>query len=145
MKKIFVFVLCIALCSFSLFAREIHTRLSVNEIPEPIAQLLAEHFADVELVYAEKEVDGRRVEYELILAGGLKLQFNKQFVLEEAKGKDLPLALLPAELAEYIRTHHANTGVVEYELDGKYHEVELSNGVEIRYNPKSKNSLFFTA
>lgn len=111
-------------------------KISVTELPAAAQTFLKTYFADAEVVYAEVDDDVVKREYEVVLKDGTKIEFdqNGQWDKIDCRYKSVPAALVPQAIAQYVETNYAGEIITEIDL-GRYNtEVELSNGIELKFN-----------
>ena len=52
--------------------------------------------------------------------------------------RNVPSSTLPAEAKTFINKHYNNVKVYNCEIDGREYDVDLSNGVDLKFNKKGK-------
>lgn len=108
--------------------------LSEAEIPAEIMAYLNEHFASNVIIRALKEMDDNTVEYEIYLDGDYELEFNENFEIISIEGiTELPDSVIPQSILDYVTQNYPNDFIVEWELEDDHQQVELSNGIEIKF------------
>ena len=78
-------------------------------------------------------------DYEVYLANGTKVEFTLQGDWKEVRcAGGVPAAIVPAAISKYVKTNYANAAIVK--IDKKYsgYEVELNNGLELKFDTKGK-------
>ncbi len=108
--------------------------LSEAEIPAEIMAYLNEHFASNAIIRALKEMDDNTVEYEVYLDGDYELEFNENFEIISIEGiTELPDSVIPQSILDYVTQNYPNDFIVEWELEDDHQQVELNNGIEIKF------------
>ncbi|KJJ40132.1 hypothetical protein MB09_02695 [Aequorivita vladivostokensis] len=108
--------------------------LSEAEIPAEIMAYLNEHFASNAIIRALKEMDDNTVEYEIYLDGDYELEFNENFEIISIEGiTELPDSVIPQSILDYVTQNYPNDFIVEWELEDDHQQVELNNGIEIKF------------
>lgn len=106
-------------------------------LPANAARTLKENFkAQVSLVKVDKDF-GRISEYEVILTDGTEITFKKDGTwenVETRKSGQVPSAFIPKNVAEYLKQNHRGARVVGIEKERSGYDVELSNGIDIKFN-----------
>lgn len=108
--------------------------LPSSDIPEEITQYVTTHFPDHEILQVVKDRDDLTVTYEVILDGGISLEFNrKKEIVEIDASTALPDSVIPDKILEYVRTNYPDHFITDWELEGKHQKVELNNGLELEF------------
>lgn len=108
--------------------------LPSSDIPEEIAQYVAAHFPDHEILQVVKDRDDLTVTYEVTLDGGISLEFNRdKEIVEIDASTALPDSVIPDKILEYVRTNYPDQFITDWELEGKHQKIELNNGLELEF------------
>ncbi len=106
-------------------------------LPEAARTVIANNCkAKVSLVKIEKNL-GRIDEYEVILTDGTEITFDRNGNwenVETAKNKQVPDGFLPKSIKTYVSKNHSGTKIVGIEKERNGYEVELSNGIDMKFN-----------
>lgn len=136
MKKIFLVFAIVMGLSLSAAARDEYSR-DESVLPAPAKTMLSNYFkADVSMVKIEKSL-GRIDEYEVILDNGTEVKFDRSGNWKEVEtsiNNPVPKQLIPEPMADYVKKNHKNTKIVGLEKDRNGFEVELSNGIEMKFD-----------
>lgn len=139
MKKLFLIMAVIA-CIFTATARDTYSR-DVTVLPAAAQTMIKNNFkAKVSHIKIEKEL-GRISEYDVVLTDGAEITFDKNGNwkdVEVKKGSSVPDAFVPAQIKTYIKQNQKNCEVVGIEKSRAGYEVELANGVEMKFNSEGK-------
>ena len=137
MKKFILMILSVVLFQNISYA-DSERLITVDKLPVAAQKFLKTHFADQSLTYAK--VDGYMfdVDYEVRLADGTKIDFDRKgnWTNVERKAVALPEKLVPTKIAEYVAKHYAGAKVVKIERNKRSFEVELSNGLELTFDTR---------
>ncbi|MBR4999640.1 MAG: PepSY-like domain-containing protein [Rikenellaceae bacterium] len=137
MKKFILMILSVVLFQNISYA-DSERLITVDKLPVAAQKFLKTHFADQSLTYAK--VDGYMfdVDYEVRLADGTKIDFDRKgnWTNVERKAVALPEKLVPTKIAEYVAKHYAGSKVVKIERNKRSFEVELSNGLELTFDTR---------
>lgn len=135
-KRILFILLAVAGISVAACARDTYAR-DASALPKAAQTVLAKNFkAGVSLVKLDKDF-GRVSEYEVILTDGTEITFDRNGNWENIEVKassSVPNAFIPAGIASYVRKHMSGARIVGIEKDRNGYDVELSNGVEMKFN-----------
>ena len=120
------------------------TVCSAHDYPIPPAQLpaaaqsfLQQHFPGKTIVYAEKDTEFMKVKYEVNLNDGTQVDFDSQGNWDKVDGHDfvtVPAALVPATIQQYVNSTCAGATVTKIDKERYGYDVELSNGMEMKFN-----------
>ena len=136
MKKILLTL--VAIFSIGIFSAMADNDRVINksQLPAPAQQFLNEHFAGVDLTYAKEERDIFKHSYEVRLADGTKIEFTNKGYWEEVDCRfgEVPAAIVPAAIMEYIKKNFAGEKVLMIEKDRNDYEVKLSNRLELKFD-----------
>lgn len=97
--------------------------------------------AGVSVVKVEKGIGGIK-EYEVILTDGTEITFDKQGNwenIETSRERSVPDKMVPAEIRKYVKKSHSGTRIVGIEKERKGYDIELSNGIDMKFD---KNGTF---
>ncbi len=139
MKKILL-MMALIVGIFSSSARDNYSH-DVNSLPVAARTMLKNNFkAAVNHIKIEKEL-GRIHEYEVVLNDGSEITFDHSGNwkdVEMGKNKAVPTALVPVGIATYVNQHQNKSKVIGIEKKKSGYEVELANGVEIKFDSNGK-------
>ena len=129
MKKVLVLLLSVMALNVYAFADK---PVTFAQLPLKAQQFITKHFSGVQFLSATMDDD-----YEVYLANGTKVEFTLQGDWKEVKCTGgVPAAIVPAAISKYVKTNFANAAIVK--IDKKYssYEVELNNGMELKFDTK---------
>lgn len=136
MKKILLTL--VAIFSVGIFSAMADNDRVINksQLPAPAQQFLNEHFAGVDLTYAKEERDIFKHSYEVRLADGTKIEFTSKGEWDEVECRfgEVPAAIVPQAIKEYIEKNYAGAKVLYIEKDRNDYEVKLSNRLELKFD-----------
>lgn len=121
---------------FSASARDTYSR-DVNVLPAAARTVLKNNFkSDVNHIKIDKDF-GRVSEYDVVLNDGSEISFDRNGNwkdIEVRQGASVPSQLVPSEIVNYVQQNQKNVTIVSIEKNRKGYDVELSNGVDIKFN-----------
>lgn len=139
MKKI-LFVLLMVTCLFSVSARDTYSR-DITVLTPAAQTLIKNNFkAKVSHIKIDKDF-GKISEYDVVLTDGAEITFDKNGNWKEVEVKkngSVPDAFVPAQIKSYIKQNQKNSAVIGIEKNRSGYEVELANGVEMKFNTEGK-------
>lgn len=136
LKKILIAI--IAICSFSAvaMARGVYSR-DESVLPKAAQTVISNNFkAKVSVIKMDNSL-GRTSKYEVILTDGSEITFDRDGNWQEVetgiKGK-VPEGFIPKSVADYVKKNQPGQKIVGIEKEHYGYDVELSNGVEMKFN-----------
>ncbi len=111
--------------------------LPLEQLPAAIHQFVSTHFPQLQITEAQKEVQGKKVEYEIELNDDVKLEFDGRCRIKEIESdNELPASVIPQRIANYVSTHHPGRIIRQWKRDGGYQKIELDNDVKLNFDRK---------
>ncbi len=91
------------------------------------------------MVKVVKDKEGLGFSWDVYLANGFELQFDKEGNWMKVDGNNQPipasiLALLPGGITTYCSTNYPNSPIVEVDKDSRRYHVELQNSIELEFD-----------
>ncbi len=137
MKKIAMMLLGLAAMTFSLAAYAGDDRpVKFSELPAAAQTFVNSHFGGLEVLLAKKDPGVMGTTYEVMLADGTKIDFDKegQWVEVERKNEAVPAAIVPAEITAHVARHHGGATIIGIERERRGYEVKLNNGLDVKFD-----------
>lgn len=110
-------------------------------LPEAAQTIIANNFkAKVSVVKIDKDF-GRVHEYEAILTDGTEISFDHNGNwdnVEVNNTKSVPTAFIPQPIQSYVKQAQKGTRIVGIDKERHGYDVELSNGVEMKFDKAGK-------
>jgi hypothetical protein len=132
-------VVLIAGSSFQAIGQE--KVIEVNNLPKAAQSFISSNYGNdkVALVKSEKELM-QSIEYKVVLASGIELEFDSKgnWTEVDAKSKSVPQGIVPAKIKSYVQKSFPNNYIVQINKDSKGYEVELTNGIEVKFNKNAE-------
>lgn len=133
MKKILA-IAAIALASLQIVQAD-DKPVTFAQLPEAARTFIQTNYPDEKISYATVDDDFIRPDYNVMLANGVRLQFENDGALEKIESRaGIPESLIPFQIRDYVKMHYPDAFFVEYEIGRKSYEVKLSNRLEIKFN-----------
>ena len=112
--------------------------VSADNLPQTAQTFIANNFGNAVVSGATMDDDSRRDRYEVMLSNGIKIEFDHNgewsSVKTKANNSQLPDKIIPAKIKQYVNATYPDMGIVEIERERERYEVELANGIEIKFN-----------
>ena len=136
MKKLtFILVCLLTLCTTTACADN-EKPIQVSQLPAAAQELISRHFAGSKVAMAKVESGLASKSYEVVFADGAKLDFDGKGNWKEIDCKlaEVPEALVPAQIKNYVQANYPDAKVIKIEKDRKEYEVKLSNRMELKFD-----------
>lgn len=139
-KKILLSVLLVLGLATVAVARDDYSR-DASVLPEAARTTISNNFkAKISLIKIDKDF-GRISEYEVILTDGSEISFdskgNWRQVETNAKTA-VPRAFVLEGIRDFVKKNHAGQNVVGIEKERNGFEVELANGIDLKFDLNGK-------
>lgn len=136
MKKI-LFVMSVVLISMACVAED--RPVVYEQLPAPAKEFINANYPGEKVSYIVVDDDIVKPDYTVRLANGVEIQFENSGALEKISARTgVPAAVVPVQIADYVEANFPDTVIVEYEIGRRDFSVDLSNGLELRFNGKFK-------
>ena len=133
MKKIFALV-TVVLASLQIINAD-DRPVTFNQLPAPAQEFITTNYPDEKISYATKDDDFILPDYNVMLANGVKIQFEHSGALEKIEARTgIPEDLIPLQIRDYVKIHYPDAIFVEYEIGKRSYDVKLSNRLEVKFN-----------
>lgn len=138
--KNLVLILAIVIGVFSMPARDTYTH-DVNVLPAAAQTIIKNNFkAEVSHIKVEKDW-GRVSEYDVVLTDGSEITFDAAGNwkdIEVRRTASVPDSFVPQAVSSYVKQNQKNARITGIEKRRSGYEVELSNGVDMKFNSEGK-------
>ena len=136
MKKFLLASFIVILTTMTITAKDIYSR-NASDLPSAAQTVLMNNFkSKVSVIKIEKSLTGVS-EYEVILSDGTEISFDREGNwknVEVSLKKKVPDSIVPATILEYIKKNNKGKKIVGIEKNRNYYEVELENGIELKFD-----------
>ena len=133
MKKIFA-IAAIALASLQIISAD-DRPVTFNQLPAAAQAFINTNYAGEKFSYATVDDALILPDYNVMLANGVKIQFEHNGALEKIESRaGIPSDLVPVQIRDYVQLHYPDAIFTGYEIGRKSYEVKLSNRLEIKFN-----------
>ena len=140
MKKSVLFfaaLVCMLMHSVSSFAGD--RIIPAEQLPAAAKTFIQKTFPGQTVSYAKIDFDGRKKD-EVHLSKGVEVDFDKNGNWDkvDCNYSAVPASLVPANIANYVKTHFAGAKVVKIDKERHGYDVELSNDLELKFNKQGQ-------
>ncbi len=136
MKKTFILLVCMFV-QLSVFANDDRV-ITFDALPQVAKEFVKKHFPNEKVARVEQDRDDKT--YDLNFRNGCSIDFDKKGNWKEVdcKRKEVPSAIVPQTIKDYVKMNCKGERITKIELDRGRYEIELSSGVDIKFNKKFK-------
>lgn len=139
MKKLLL-LLAVIVGVFSASARDNYSH-DVKDLPIAAQTILKNNFkSDVSHIKIKKDW-GQISEYDVVLSDGSEITFDSKGNwkdIEVRQSSSVPAKLVPDAISTYVKQNQKKAKITGIERKRSGYEVELSNGVEMKFNSDGK-------
>ncbi len=139
-KKIFLALIAIVSMTATVSAADEYAH-DASVLPKAAQTILSNNFkAKVTVVKIEKDF-GKVSEYEAILSDGTEVSFDRNGNwknIEVSANSSVPSFFVPKEISEFIKKEQPKQKVIGIEKKRNGYEVELTNGVDMKFNSQGQ-------
>lgn len=140
MKKLLLALVAILCVSVAATAKDSYSR-DASVLPKGAQTTLSNNFkAKVSVIKIDKEL-GRISDYEVVLTDGTEITFDRDGNwkdIEVGINGTIPSGFIPAEVAKYVKKNQPGQKIVGIEKERHGYDVELSNGVDIKFDKQGQ-------
>ncbi|MGX8690576.1 MAG: PepSY-like domain-containing protein [Bacteroidaceae bacterium] len=110
--------------------------ITFEQLPPKARNIVLKAFPDTKIKKVDMERRASLMQYEVKLAGGVKMQFSKDgsFTECECTKGTVPDILIPAKIRTFIAKEFPGRSIRRIEHDNKLFELLLDNGDELSFN-----------
>ena len=111
--------------------------IALDKLPAAAQTFLKTHFADLTLAYAVEDPKFVGSEYEVTYTDRTEVDFrsNGEWSSVERRYAAVPASIVPAQISDYVaKSSFPNQYIKKIERDAYTWEIELSNGIEIKFD-----------
>ena len=138
MKKILLILVAVFSAGVFVAIADNEKIIDKSQLPKAAQQFIDSHFAVADLLYAKEDSYILFSSYEVMLSGGVKLEFSNKGNWEEVNCREsaVPAAIIPQPIKDYIVKNYAGENIVVIEKNLYGYEVKLSNRLELKFDRK---------
>lgn len=136
MKKLILALFVLLISAGVASARDTYAH-DASVLPKAAKAVVDKNFkSKVSVVKIDKDL-GRVSEYEVVMTDGAEVTFDSKGNWKEVEvgvGASVPTGFVPKAIETYVTANHKGQHIVGIQKDRKKYEVELSNGIEMRFD-----------
>lgn len=138
MKKLVMILVMVFAVTFGVSAGDTYAH-DASVLPKAAQTVIRNNCkGKVSVVKIEKTL-GYITEYEVVLTDGTEISFDRDgnwSDVETANSKSVPSGFVPTAISNFVKKNHAGTRIVGIEKERSGYEIELSNGIDIKFDKK---------
>ncbi|MDE7119723.1 MAG: PepSY-like domain-containing protein [Muribaculaceae bacterium] len=135
MKKLFM-AMFLAVMAIAVARADKYT-IDRSQLPAAAQEMLEKHFpkAKVSMIKVDRHLL-KKTDYDVKLTNGTKIEFNNagKWTSVDCKTREVPQSLVLKPIRNYVAKNYAGLKIVEIEKKASGYEIELSDGVELKFN-----------
>lgn len=111
--------------------------ITESQLPATSATFVKAHFPDAKITSIKKDVDKKKVEYDVYLANGFELTFDEAGEwtdVDAPDGMTIPSGIAPLSIVDFIESYYPAQGINEISRYTRGYEVELTNGLDLLFD-----------
>ena len=141
MKKSVLFLaalVCMMVQTVSTFAND--RIIPAEQLPSAAKNFILKNFPGQAVSFAKIDKDFGKTTYEVHLNNGVELEFDKSGTWDkvDCNYSAVPANLVPAAIANYVKTHFAGATIVKIDKERYGYDVELSNELDLKFNKQGQ-------
>ncbi len=108
-----------------------------EQLPAPVKTFVQQTFPGQAITFAQKDLELTGWKYEVFMANGTHIEFDTDDMWDKVEGsmtQPVPMALIPAPIATHLQANFPGAAVTKIDKESFGYEVDLSTGVEMKYN-----------
>ena len=108
-----------------------------EQLPVTVQTFIQQAFPGRTITYAEKDQELTGAKYDIVLNDGTRVEFDTDDEWDKIEcplTEPVPTALIPPSIATHIQANYPDALIVKIDRERNGYEVELANGLELKYN-----------
>ena len=108
-----------------------------EQLPAPVKTFVQQTYPGQTITFAQKDLELFGWQYEVFLGDGTHIEFDTDDMwdkIESHAGRPVPVQLIPAPIATHLQANFPGVFVTKIDKDRNGYEIELVNGMELKYN-----------
>ena len=108
-----------------------------EQLPVQVKTFIQQTYPGEAITFAQKDLELTGWKYEIFLVDGTHIEFDTDDMwdkIESPVARPVPQQLIPAPIASHIQANFPGTVVTKIDKERNGYEIELANGMELKYN-----------
>lgn len=133
-------VILMSLMTFAFAANADDSPIDYAQLPAAAKSFISTELPGETVSFVTKDAEMHGSTYDVVFASGLKVEFDGQGEWKEISGKrsQINKKFVPKEIVSQVESRWPNTGFTKIDRDRRGYEVELTNGLDLKFNKKFK-------
>lgn len=112
--------------------------ITLTQLPQRAQNFIHEYFAKDQIKRIDEHHHRHGKRYNVLFTDGSKINFDAtgQWTKIKLRNDSIPVEIIPEYITTYVWDEYPNELIMSIETEGEGHEVELSSGTELTFNPK---------
>lgn len=140
MKRFFIALVAVVVAGCVAFAASRYAH-DASVLPAAAQNVISKNFkATVSVVKIDKKFN-KVDEYEVVLTDGTEITFDAKGnwkEIETSVRSSVPKNMIPAGIAEYVKSNHKGQNIVGIEKGRRGYEVTLADGIEMKFDTNAR-------
>lgn len=110
--------------------------IPIEELPQNAQTFIDITFPDIKISQILQNTELFEDDFKVFFENGTKIEFksNGNWSDIECTTTKIPLSAMPARINKYLSEKHPQTDVIKIDRNTKEYELELRNGLELKFN-----------
>lgn len=136
-KKTIMALVCLLTVATTALASD-DKPVTIKQMPNAAQQVLNQYFGNRKVALSKMDAGMFDKAYDVIFTDGDKIEFdrNGRWTEISSKRKGVPAQLVPQPIRHYVQSNYSKERITGIERSKKGYSVDLSNGLEIKFNKK---------
>lgn len=136
MKKLMILSAILMIFGITTACADNDKPITVTQLPAKAQQFIKTHFSKEKVAFAKLEREFLETRYEVVFTNSSKIEFWKDGEWKEidCKYSTVPLAVIPAQIAQYVSQNYPDTQIVKIDRDKRDYEIKITNGLELTFD-----------
>ena len=112
--------------------------IDFSQLPTTAQATVKKHFASSEILYSTQDGIVFKT-YDVMFANGDKIEFDSKGNWKDVEMMNgVPTAFVPAQIQNFVKKSYPGTKITKIDRDARDYEIELSNGLDLKFNKSSR-------
>lgn len=112
--------------------------ITVDQLPQKSQQFIQTYFKGIEVSFAKVDKEMFDRTYEVFFVNGNEVEFDKkgEWTKVDCHRDAVPEGIVPQPIRDFVQKNNQGQKIVKIERDRRDYEIELGNGLEIKFDLK---------
>ncbi|MDE5903004.1 MAG: PepSY-like domain-containing protein [Muribaculaceae bacterium] len=109
-----------------------------DQLPTAASTFINTYYPSIKVAYVNKDTDKGEVQYEVRMTSGDEITFDASgewIDVDAPDGRTIPDGIAIQPISDYVEANYTGAGINEISRTASGYEVELTNGVDLRFDP----------